>query len=232
MYDGSITIDTRLDTRGLNRGVKQIGTETRAGMAGIMGALSGVGAAIGGVFAISKVMAFVQASANAFSWMGSEYTGRMRALDISFMRLQGVVAALWDTLIATFGPYIIDAIGWLITQLTTLIQIVQAVGSVFFGLGDAQKGLNAATDAAGRLTNQTNRMAKAAQGALAGFDELKVLNSKPIIPGVEGPPADMIAKVLEIKKAIDDIIARIADGSIWGMFWEGFTQLAARAWKN
>lgn len=241
--DGSITIDTKIDTKGFDEGTKKVDSTSKKSLGGVANkvkdanaslvkigsAISRIGGMLGIAFSVGAITSFVKGAVDAFSWMGSEFTGRLRAVDISFMRLQGVVAVLFDTLLATFGPFIIDAISWLITQLTTLAQIVKAVGIVFFGLGDTSKGIKAAGDQMGRLTNQTDRMGKAAQGALASFDELHVLNAQPIIPGVD-VPADMLNQVQTIKDQIDGLFKSIADGTIWAQLWASIQAGAAATW--
>jgi hypothetical protein len=234
-YDGSIRINTKLDTGDLSKDMDKVGNSIKAPL-GSFGAklksvgvaMAGVGIALAGAFSVSAITNFVKSAADSFSWLSSSYAPTLRALSVSSMRLEGIVANLFDTILATFGPYIIDAIQWLITKLTDLAQIVQAVGMVFFGLGDSKKQIKAATDAEGRLTKETNRLGDAAKGALASFDELHVLNAKPAIPEVAAPPSDVIDKV----KGIKDIIDSFADGSIWGNLWSSFTKMATEIWTN
>lgn len=173
-FDGTIRIDTRIatdnvqkDFRGMNAPLKKMGT------------------AIAAVFSVAAVAAFVKNAVNSFSWLSSQYGTNIRALEISFTRLQGVIAMIFDNIISAAAPYIINFIQWLITGLVTIAQWVQGILQVFLGVVGA---VNAATDAQGRLTGQTDRWRKSAAGALASFDELKVLNQQPTIPNVEVPP--------------------------------------------
>lgn len=57
-YDGTIRIDSKVDTKGFNQGVKQMS----GGMGSLIGIISKIGIAIGAAFAISKIVTFGKAA--------------------------------------------------------------------------------------------------------------------------------------------------------------------------
>ncbi len=186
--DGSLIIDTKLDSKGVETGMANIGKS-----------LKPIAGAIAGAFSVAAIIGFVKTATDTFSWLSSSYGQRIRAIEVSFMRLQGVVASIFDGLISAAAPYIIGAIQWLITMLTTLGQVIQALLQTFLGAQALTGSIDAATDAEKRLTNQTDRMGKAAKGALASFDELHVLSSQPAIPEIAAPTGGMLAQMQDFK---------------------------------
>ncbi|WP_353853115.1 hypothetical protein [Dehalobacter restrictus] len=79
-YDGSIRIDTRIDTKGFNTGTKQISS----GLTGIASSLKGVAAAAGLAFGVKAIVDFGKASIKA----ATDLTNAMMGLQ-SIMEGQG-----------------------------------------------------------------------------------------------------------------------------------------------
>jgi len=69
-YDGSIRIDTSIDGRGFNSGIK-----------GIMGSLKGLAAAIGMAFGVGAVIAFGKSAVDAASQMQGAFIGLQSVMD-------------------------------------------------------------------------------------------------------------------------------------------------------
>ena len=69
-YDGSIRIDTSIDGRGFNSGIK-----------GIMGSLKGLAAAIGIAFGVGAVIAFGKSAVDAASQMQGAFIGLQSVMD-------------------------------------------------------------------------------------------------------------------------------------------------------
>lgn len=76
-YDGSIRIDTRLDSSGFNGGLKSINT----GLAGITKALKGVAIATGIAFGVKAVIDFGKAAVSASTEMGNALIGLQSIMD-------------------------------------------------------------------------------------------------------------------------------------------------------
>jgi hypothetical protein len=69
-YDGSVKIDTRIDSRGFN-----------AGISGIVNSLKGVAAAVGIAFGVGAIVAFVKSSVDAASQLANAMTGLRSVLN-------------------------------------------------------------------------------------------------------------------------------------------------------
>ncbi|WP_352400149.1 hypothetical protein [Anaerotignum sp.] len=76
-YDGSIRIDTRLDSSGFNGGMKSI----NAGLGGITKALKGVAIAAGIAFGVKAVIDFSKAAVSASTEMGNALIGLQSIMD-------------------------------------------------------------------------------------------------------------------------------------------------------
>ncbi len=76
-YDGSIRIDTRLDSSGFNGGLKSI----NAGLGGITKALKGVAIAAGIAFGVKAVIDFGKAAVSASTEMGNALIGLQSIMD-------------------------------------------------------------------------------------------------------------------------------------------------------
>jgi hypothetical protein len=76
-YDGSIKIDTKLDSKGFNQGVKSISS----GLGNILGMLSKIGLAIGLVFGIGQVVDFGKSAVQAASDLSSAMVGLQSIMD-------------------------------------------------------------------------------------------------------------------------------------------------------
>src|SRR5690606_22192323 len=82
-YDGSIRIDSRIDERGFNRGVKS--------MTATVGKLA---AAVAAAFAVQRVVSFGASAVKAAGELASAMTGLRSVLDgvgISFSQAQGFI---------------------------------------------------------------------------------------------------------------------------------------------
>lgn len=173
MYDGSITIDTRVDSKGINKGTKSI----TSSIGGILRALKFVGAAIGLAFSGAAIFSFMK----SFDLSTSSIGASISKLSGAFDGLKGAFANLIIAALAPIIPYIVMVVQWLTTLFTTLAQIVGALFGVSASMGGVASGAGAV---AGGMKD-TAKETKKAVGALAAFDELSVL-SKPDA-GVDAP---------------------------------------------
>lgn len=93
--DGSIVIDTRVDTKGMERGTSQI-----EGMFGkTIQAAKKVGAAIAAAFAIKQIIAFSKACID----LGSDLEEVQNVVDVTFGEMSGVIEKFSHDAITQFG---------------------------------------------------------------------------------------------------------------------------------
>lgn len=93
--DGSIVIDTRVDTKGMERGTSQI-----EGMFGkTIQAAKRVGAAIAAAFAIKQIIAFSKACIE----LGSDLEEVQNVVDVTFGEMSGVIEKFSHDAITQFG---------------------------------------------------------------------------------------------------------------------------------
>lgn len=76
-FDGSINIDTHIDSTGFNRGVKNIGS----GLDGLMSSLKGLAAAVGLAFGIAAIVNFGKASVKASTDLTNAMIGLKSIVD-------------------------------------------------------------------------------------------------------------------------------------------------------
>ena len=116
--------------------------------------------------------------------LSNTFAGQVLALSASFKKLKIAIGDAIIPVVARIIPYVQQAISWL----TSLFRIVAQVSQVLFGTNSSAsvKGYQSdmesltnsaqnAADAQGNLANNTEKAGKAAKGALAGFDDLNVL---------------------------------------------------------
>ena len=212
-YDGSVRIDTRIDTKGFNAGMKQvrsaaisalnnillttlrIGTVIRAVVGGI--ALIG-GALIGAAVAFlhfGRIM--IQGMKQGIDETSSFYQLILQ-LETQFNRVKGAIYSLFATLLQAALPAIIQIVDWLVRMLDIINQVVAAL----LGQKTVMRVVASSTDAVAAHTDKaaknTEKLKKAAQGALAAFDQIDVL-TKP--QTAETPSADTGTGGLQFEEA-------------------------------
>lgn len=216
-YDGSINIDTRVDTKGVKKGTTSITQQ----MGSVMKAVKGVGAALGLAFSGAAVFGFIKKTLESFDLMSSSVGGQIKELKQSFELFKGAVANAFVAAFAALAPYIIMVVNWLTQMLTTLAQIITAL----FGVQDAMKG----------VTKNTKDSAKAAKGALAAFDQINVLSqNKDENAGSEIPllsiPTGMLEKVQAFKDAMLKFLQPVIDAL--GDLYEALKPLGKTIWEG
>jgi len=215
-YDGSINIDTRVDTKGMNKGTKSIAS----GMGGVLRAIKGVGAALGLAFSGAAIINFVKKTLDSFDLMSTGAGAKIKELKDSFEGLKGALANVVLNLFVAMQPYIIAAVQWLTQMLTTLTAIISALFGVKDLMGD--------TAAAAEDTS------KGAKGALASFDQINVLNQgkdggKSVLPNVTIPP-DILASVEEFKKKMLEFLEPVI--AAWDRLKQALEPLGKTIWEG
>lgn len=198
-YDGSINIDTRVDTKGMNKGTKSIA----ASMGNVLKSIKAVGAALGLAFSGRAVINFIKKTLESFDLMSSAVGDEIKQVKDAFEGLKGALANTVLTLFVALQPYIIAAVQWLTQMLNTLTAIISAL----FGVQDL-------TGAAAENTGDMNKNAK---GALASFDQINVLGggsnekTKSVLPNVTIPP-ELLAKVEDFKNKMLAFLEPVISG--------------------
>jgi hypothetical protein len=258
--DGSITIDTRISDKGFNSGLKKItasasgalngilfaalkiGTKIKAAMSNAVAAVSKfaqvmkkvlltsllvLGASIGAIFAGLRD-SFTNLLENNLK--GSRIAADIEDIKNKFTELKFSIVLAFLPLIQAAIPYIKMAMDWLIRMLNIVAQITAAF------LGQKQV-LQVVPGSAAKLAKETEKTKKAAQGALAAFDQINVLQKSdqdgatPIdsnIPEVATKLVPITDEILSKVQAIkDEIAAWFADPigklkEIWGKIVKWF----------
>lgn len=196
-YDGSIKIDTKIDEKGFNDGVKNMSKKVS-----IVGeAFKAMGRSVGGFFGnILKVVGTVISAIEGLSvavlaiaavttlailgviavMAGSigalfRIDNYVKGLKDSLAQLKVSFATAFEPLVTAAIPYIQMVVNWLIKAFNTVQMIIAAL----MGQKTVQQAIanttSSAAKGAGTLAKNTKDAKKAAEGALAAFDELNVL---------------------------------------------------------
>lgn len=240
-YDGSININTRIDTSGVNKGTKSITTSLK----GVLSSVMMVAKAMAAAFIGGSIINGIRSLIGQFDLMGSSIGASIKQLSTSFDALKGAFVNLILTALAPLIPYVITFVQWLTRLFTIVTQIIGALFGVKTGFG----GVASAAGGAGKATKKA---AKEAAGALAAFDQINVLQTKkdeadagggdggagglslppvdPISPGLLTKLEEFKKKSAEFFKPLTDALGRLykALEPLGKTIWEGLEW----AWKN
>ncbi len=181
-YDGSIKIDTRIDEKGFNKGVKNLGGQIKEmGMSmavGVARMVSGFTKAVGivslVVFAVTRLVKSISAAVNRVINMGN----RTQALKQDFADLKVAVSNAFLPLLSVALPLLQQVAQWL----TKIFNIIGMIIGALMGQKTVMQATATATSSAaggaGKLAKNTKEAEKAAKGALAAFDEINVLQQE------------------------------------------------------
>lgn len=182
IYDGSINIDTRVDTKGMNKGTKSISSS----LGGVLRSVTAVAKAMAAVFIGGSIINGIRSLIGQFDLMGSSIGASVKNLSTAFQGLKSAFVSLLLTAFAPLIPYIITFVTWLARALATITQII----STLFGLKKVMAGVG----------NET----KKASGALAAFDQINVLQKGDSTGGLALPDIQPLEGVLEKFMAFKD----------------------------
>lgn len=202
-YDGSIKFDTSISPKGFNAGIKRIGSSMQgvmtsiskgfgkavAAIGSVIGAVVGVAAAIVGIITV-----LVSAGFAIFAWaqkftdtlykslsVTSAYRAEVVQLKGAFDTLKGAMMGLGISLLSALAPAIRTVINWLVTAINWASQFIAALsGATTYNkyISGSASGAGQAAKNADKLAKNTDKAGKAAKGALAGFDQLNVLQQE------------------------------------------------------
>lgn len=247
-YDGSIRIDTRIETKGFNAGMKKVTTAAQGVMQKIVAGLK-----VGAVVALSVIAAIVGIAA-ALAGAGiaaykffekltyslakslspmSAYYGEVMNLKAAFDSVKGSLQAAFTTLLTAATPALMAITGWLVKVLNLISMIVATLlgqKTIMQYVSGSAEGL---ADGTGRAAKNTKKLGEAAKGALAAFDQLNVLqmneqdNSS---GGGAGSGGNIMFKEVAIDNSILETINNIKQ---WFVdTWDSIKQGAVDAWDT
>jgi len=222
-YDGSINIDTKINTSGMNKGTKAIS----ASLKGVLSSVMAVAKTMAAVFIGGSIINGIKSLIGQFDIMGSSIGASVKTLSTSFDALKGAFVNLLLTALAPLIPYVITFVQWL-TQLFTIV--TQIIGALF----GVKAGFGGVASAAGGAGKATKKAAKDAAGALAAFDQINVLQTQKDDPNAGGgggaggglsvPAVDPISPELLAK--LEDFKARA------GEFFKPLTEALGRLYES
>ncbi len=185
--DGYITIDTRVDSSGMDKGTKKMSSS----LDGVMKSVKGIGAALIAAFSGAAIIGLITSITSKFNLWASSFGGSIFQLNWAFETLQGAVMNLIATALVPLIPYVVTVINWF----TGLVQIITQLVGALWGMSKT----------VGDISKKT--------GSLAGFDKINTLNQ--FGPAASPPPMDispeMLAKVEEFKKKFLEFIQPVTD---------------------
>lgn len=233
IYDGSINIDTRVDTKGMNKGTKSISSS----LGGVLRSVTAVAKAMAAVFIGGSIINGIRSLIGQFDLMGSSIGASVKNLSTAFQGLKSAFVNLILTAFAPLIPYIISFVQWL----TQLFNIVTQIISVLFGV---QAGFSGVAASAGGAGTAIKKAGKDAKGSLAAFDQINVLaQNKPEdtpntggggggLPLVPTSPIsqDLIDKVNAFKESMLEFLKPVTDGL--GRLYDALVPLGQTIWAG
>ncbi len=225
-YDGSIKIDTKLDSGNFSSGMAKVVTSAKAAfgklvstiaqgvmqMANIGTILTLIGVIIATV--ATKVYKFFEQLTNNLAKSlshTSAYYSQVMSLKGAFDSVKGSMQALFTTLLTAATP----ALLWVINLLQRIITFIQMVFAALTGQATVMQYVSGSAEGiangTGKAAKNTKKMGEAAKGALAAFDELNVLqmNQEDNTGGGAGTGGNIMLKEIpvdsKILKTVDDI---------------------------
>lgn len=215
-YDGSIRIDSSIDTKGFNKGIDDI-VKSASKAAGVLGRALSEGA-LAAVFALVVALRIAKiALTGLLALVGGlgltiaasvrefyELEGSVQGLKDSLKDLRNAFAIAFAPLVSFAIPYIQAAISWLIKMFNTIAMIVGVLLGQTHVWQAVEGGAAKAAATADTMAKNTEKVKKAAQGALAAFDQINVLQqpTEPTTPTAAGAPGTVGALQSEAFKLV------------------------------
>jgi phage-related protein len=225
-----------MDTGGFNKGIGKIGTAMK-GLGAVLGKIViGVTVAFAAiVLVLAAIVRGLITMAKAMFEVGQtagKYAAKVEELKSSF-------ASLKMALIDAFRPLILAALPW-IQQVVSWVQVLLSlVAQVMAGLtGQAGYWKTTATaaggaaDATAEVAKNTKKAGEAAEGALAAFDDLNVLQEEDTSPTGGGGGAGISQEWVPLGEKAIGIIEKIK--AAWAevvKFFEPLAEPLKRIWE-
>lgn len=255
--DGHLIVDTRADTAGFNKGVAAIGRSLK-GFGKVL-----LGVAAGAVVAFTLVLGVVGMIVRGLISMGKAvldasqkavgYGAKVEELKLMFANLKLAVTDAFRPLIMFALPWIEKVVAWVSSLLSLIAQVTAGLtGQSGYWKTTATSAGKAAASTK-EVAENTKKAGEAAEGALASFDELNVLQmadeEKPNAGGGTGggtaqewiPIGDKAAALIEKIKGfigrVKEFFAPLKEplDRIWdslGRIWEQVKKAAKGIWEE
>jgi hypothetical protein len=261
-YDGSIRIDTRVNTGNFNAGMKKLKAAATDALIVVLNATNGVllgllrvrnalvafgsfGVAVFKKLLLGGLLLFAVTAAKVFATLresmqeiinlrGGTLAQDVEGIKNQFTELRYAVANAFLPLVEFAIPYIRLALDWLIR----LFNQVAMITAAFIGQKEVMQVI---AGSAQKIADANKKSEKAARGQLAAFDQINVLQ-KPQqdeladVPGVATKLVPITDEILTKVQNIKDEIAKwFADpiGELKNfVFWEEWVMFFQRAWAR
>lgn len=189
-YDGSIKIDTQIDSGNMAAGMNRVNTAIQKIMKNIIGGLTAAASVALSVVAVITTIAAALLGAGIAAYKffenmtysmaktlshTSAYYSEVLNLKGAFDNVKGSLQAAFSTLLTAATPALMAVTGFLVKILNTISMIVAALTgqkTVMQYVSGSAEGVAKST---GNAAKNTRKMGEAAKGALAAFDQLNVL---------------------------------------------------------
>jgi hypothetical protein len=191
--DGSINIDTKIDTDGFNQGIAKMSSSMGGALKGLLSGLTGVAAvaliivaiiaAIGAAIVIAAAtgvrffISMINEMQNAVI-RTSAYGQEIAQIEKLFADVKGAAYAAFSPIVEFALPYIKLVVSWLVNVLNTISMIVAVLLGQKTVMQYIEGSASSAATATGQLADNTHKAGQAAKGALAAFDQINVLAQK------------------------------------------------------
>ena len=191
--DGSINIDTKINSKNFNEGMKKLSGAIGRSMGALTSKLASV--AVGVSFVASAIIALgagiialgiiagralIKFINNLYESLSttSAYRSKVEELRNAFDNLKGSLYALGATLLNAIAPALMAIIDWLVKAINFLNLFIGALTGQKSVMQYVSGATQAAAGGAGKLAKNTKDAEKAAKGALAAFDQINVLQQE------------------------------------------------------
>jgi len=201
-YDGSIRIDTRIESKGFNEGVKKVSRALGDIMKNIVATVArvaitaaAIGAALAGAIGVALAMVIKfgrKLTETLYKNLSTTSAMRDKVVQLkgAFDTLRGTILAMGATLLNALAPVLMKIIDWLVKAINWLSMFIAALTGQKTVMQYVSGAVGEAANSTGKLAKETKKAEKAAKGALAAFDEINVLQQdtaglaedEPIIP--------------------------------------------------
>src|SRR3990172_12769183 len=222
-FDGSINIDSRIDTKGFNKGTKSL----TSALGGVLSVVKNIAKIMATAFIGGSIINSLRGVTQAFDIMGSAVGEKIKPLADAFAILKGTFVNLIVTAFIPMIPMLMQIVTWLTNMLVIVTQIIAALFGFKSTVG------NIMTTAA----SNAKKAAKEARGALAAFDQINVLQKEesPATGAETGPtvtpppitiPQELLDKVEEFKQKFMESLKFVIE------LWEKLKAIVIETWEK
>ena len=196
-YDGSVHVDSRIDTKGFNDGIKRMRLGMKSTLLAIAVDVMRVSVVVAkvveavirvvmamGVALVGVAAAVVLLGIRLFKMLSdsisqtSAYYSMVEQLKGGFNNLKGAFLGAFGTLLHAALPAILTVINWLTRLINLTAQFIAMLTGQKTYMKYIEGSAEATAKATGTAAKNTEKQAKAAKGALAAFDEINVLQTE------------------------------------------------------